>query len=84
MACLKWKTNRDLLHSAGSSGRRCGATCVQGDSGRMGTWICVAESPHCPPENVKSLLLGYTPVQRKKVFLTPIFTVYTPHRLKAL
>ena len=52
--------------------------------GRMDTCICMAESLCCPPENVKSLLIGYTPIQYKKVFLMPIFIVYTPHRLKAL
>ena len=34
--------------------------------GRVNTCICVAESIHCSPETVTTLLIGYTPVQNKK------------------
>ena len=30
--------------------------------GRMDTCVCVAESPHCPPETTTALLIGYTPI----------------------
>ena len=34
--------------------------------GRMDTCVCMAESIHCSPETVTSLLIGSTPVQNKK------------------
>ena len=34
--------------------------------GRMDTCICMAESLHCSPANITTLLIGYTPVQNKK------------------
>jgi len=36
---------------------------------RMDTCICMAESLHCPPETVATLLISYTPIQNKKIFL---------------
>ena len=35
--------------------------------GRMGTCICMAESLHCSPETITTLLIGYMPVQNKKL-----------------
>ena len=32
---------------------------------RMDTYICVAESLCCPPETIKTLLIGYTPIRNK-------------------
>ena len=34
--------------------------------GRMDTCVCMAESLHCLPETITTLLIGYTPVQNKK------------------
>ena len=34
---------------------------------RMDTWICVAESLHCSPETIPTLLISYTPIQNKKL-----------------
>ena len=34
--------------------------------GKIDTGICVAESLCCPPEAVKTLLIGYAPIQNKK------------------
>ena len=35
--------------------------------GRMDTCICMVESPPCPPETTIPLLIGYTPIQNKKL-----------------
>ena len=32
----------------------------------MDVCICMAESLHCPPETITTLLIGYTPIQNKK------------------
>ena len=32
----------------------------------MDTHICMAESLHCSPETMTTLLIGYTPKQNKK------------------
>ena len=44
-----------------------------GWEGVWGAWIhvmdmciCVAESPHCSPETITTLLIGYTPRQNQK------------------
>ena len=37
--------------------------------GRMDTCMSMAESLHCLPETVTTLLIGYTPIQNKKVFV---------------
>ena len=34
--------------------------------GRMDTCVCMAESLHCSPETITTLLTGYTPIQNKK------------------
>ena len=33
------------------------------DWGRMNTCVCTAESLHCSPEIITTLLIGYTPIQ---------------------
>ena len=35
--------------------------------GRMDTCICMAESLHCSPEAITTLLIGYTSIQNKKL-----------------
>jgi len=35
--------------------------------GRMNTCMCMAESFYCPPETITTLLIGYFPIQNKKV-----------------
>ena len=35
--------------------------------GRMDTCICMAESLFCSPEPMATLLIGYTPIQNKKL-----------------
>ena len=35
--------------------------------GRVGTWTCVAESLCSPPEAIATLVIGYTPIQNKKL-----------------
>ena len=46
--------------------------------GRMDTFACMAKSLHCPPETTTTLLIGYTPIQNKKLkkFLK-IFLLWT-------
>ena len=41
--------------------------------GRMDTCIYMAESLHCSPETVTTLLIGYTPVQNEKLKKTNNF-----------
>ena len=49
---------------------RCGRTLKVGHNwGRMDLCTCMAESLHCSPETITTLLIGYTPVPNKKVFL---------------
>ena len=46
----------------------CGSLDWMGVWGRMNTCICMAESLCCLPETITTLLIGYTPLQNKKVF----------------
>ena len=39
----------------------------------MDTCICMAESLCCPPETITALLIGYTPIQNKKVLKNKIW-----------
>jgi len=34
--------------------------------GRVDTCRCMAESLYCPPETIPTVLIGYTPIQKKK------------------
>ena len=45
--------------------------------GRMDTGICVAESLHCPPETITTLLIGYNPTQNKT--LKQRYSSYVKH-----
>ena len=53
---LPWRTSKDLLDSTGNSAR------CRGVWGRRGTCVCMAESLHCPPETVTTLLISYIPI----------------------
>ena len=57
---FKWITSKDLLYSTWNA-----AQCyVQpGREEFGGEWICMAESLHCSPETIITLLTGYTPIQ---------------------
>ena len=35
----------------------------EGGWGRMDTCTCMAESLHCPPETITTVLISYTPMQ---------------------
>ena len=39
----------------------------RGVRGRMDTCICMAESLHCSPETITTLLTGCIPIQNKKL-----------------
>ena len=41
----------------------CASLDGRGVWGRMDTCICKAESLYCSPETIKTLLIGYTPIQ---------------------
>ena len=43
----------------------CGSLDRRGVWGRKDTWICMAESLHCPPETTTTFLISYTPIQNK-------------------
>ena len=64
---IKWITNKDLLQSTGNSAQLHGRLDGRGVRGRMDTCICKAESLHCSPETLTTLLISYTPTQTKKV-----------------
>ena len=44
----------------------CGSLDERGVWGRMDTCIRVAESLHCSPETLRTLLTGHTPIQNKQ------------------
>ena len=48
---------------------------------RMDTCICVAESLHCLPETITTLLIGYIPIQNKKDFKKKIECVLKSQEL---
>ena len=36
-------------------------------AGRTDTHICVAESHHCPPETITTLLIGYSLINKNEI-----------------
>ena len=46
--------------------------------GRMDPCICVAESLHCSPGTITTLLIGYIPIQNKKLKRKKILTNKSP------
>ena len=52
----------------------CGSLDGRGVWGRMDTCICRAESLHCSPETITTLLIGYTPIQNKKFLKNQSFS----------
>ena len=65
---LKWTTNKELLWSTGNSAQ-CYVAAWMGREmgGELGTCICRAESLHCSPETITTLLISYIPMQNKKL-----------------
>ena len=47
----------------------CGSLDGKGVWGRMDIGIQMAESFHCSPEAITTLLIGYTIIQNRKLFL---------------
>ena len=62
---LKWITKKHVWYSIGNSAQGCVAAWWEGS---LGENIYVAESLCCPPETIIALLIGYIPLQNKKVF----------------
>ena len=61
---LKWITNKNLPYIA--CGTLLNVMCHPGWEriwGRMNICKCMAESLHCSPETITTLLIGYTPIQ---------------------
>jgi len=46
----------------------CGSLDGRGVGGRMDTCVCIAESLHCLPETITTLLIRYTPTKNKFFF----------------
>ena len=60
----------------------CGCLDGKGIWGRIDTWICMAESLCWPPETVTALLIGYTPIQNKKLTKTLLlYPYFCPNKL---
>ena len=67
LLCLKRITNKDLLYSTLNFAQCCVAIWMgEGIWGRMDIGICMAESLCSSPETVRTLLMGYTPIENKK------------------
>ena len=58
---LTWMINKNLLASTGSSAQRDVAAGVGRGLGRMDTCTCMAESLHCSPETITTLI-GSMPI----------------------
>ena len=58
---------QDLLYSTGNSSQLCGRLDGRRVWRRMDTCMCMAESLCCPLATITTLLLGYTPIQNKKL-----------------
>jgi len=82
LLCLKQITNKDLLYSTWNSTPCYVAACMGGEFGGELIHVYVWLSPSS--ESVRTLLIGYTPIQNKKLFFfffkqnkTPAFSLPT-------
>ena len=67
LLCLKRITNKDLLYITLNFAQCCVAIWMgEGIWGRMDIGICMAESLCSSAKSVRTLLMGYTPIQNKK------------------
>ena len=68
---LKWITNKNLWYSTWNSAQ-CYVPAWMGGGfeGRMDTLIHMAESLHCSPVTITTLLIDYTPIQNDLVLKT--------------
>ena len=57
-----WRTSKDLLDSTGNSAQSHVAAWMGGEFGGEWTCVCMAESLHCPPESITTLLISYIPI----------------------
>ena len=69
---LKWVTNKDLLYHTWNSAQCYMAAWMGGKLAGCGrgvdTCIRMAKPLCCSPESITTLLIGYTPIQNKKIF----------------
>ena len=56
---------------------QCGNLDGSGFWDRMDTCIYIAESLHCSPETITTLLIDYTPIQNKKLKKKKMWYTYT-------
>ena len=71
---LKWITNKVLPYSTRNSAQCYVAAWMGRSLGENGdTCICMAEPLCCPPETITVLLIGYIPIQNKKVKFKKLF-----------
>ena len=63
---LKWITNKDLLYSTQNSAHYSVEAWREGNLGEGG-YMSKYESLPCSPETITTLLIGYTPIQNKKL-----------------
>ena len=81
LLCAKQITNQDLLYSTGNSAQCCVLAWMGVEfGGSMDPCICMAESLHCLPEIVITLLISYTPIQNKKFAFLFICFVFKQKR----
>ena len=70
---VSWLCLKEELYQQGPTvqcrefcSKLCGSLDGRGVLGKMDTCICMAESLHCSPETITTLLTGYTLIQNKK------------------
>ena len=65
---LTWRTSKDLLDRQHRElcSVPCGSLGGRGVWERMDTYVCMAESFHCPLETVTTLFIGYNPIKNTK------------------
>ena len=63
---FKWITNKNLLYSTWNSAQCYAAAWMGGEFGGERIHIGMAESLHCSPETITTLLISDTPIQDKK------------------
>ena len=56
----------------------------KGAWGRMDTHVCMAESLHCSPETITTLLIGYMPISRRLWHPTPVLLPGKSHGRRSL
>ena len=73
---LKWITNKDWLYSTGNSAQCYVAAWMGWEfEGQCIYVLYMTEPLYCPPETITTLLIGYTPIQNKKLNLKKMILI---------